>query len=59
MARINKYQYLFVVQEYTSYGWEDLCASETRKEARDDIKSYRVNAPGAYRMIRRRELNVA
>lgn len=55
----NKYTYLFVVQQYyPSYGWEDVAASETWKEAREDLKAYRVNQPEyPARMIRRRELN--
>jgi hypothetical protein len=56
----NKYTYLFVVQGYygAGYGWEDLCASEDRKEAREDLKSYRENETQyPHRMIRRRELN--
>ena len=56
----NKYEYLFVVQANYGFGdgWEDLCASPERKEAKEDLKAYRVNAPGTpYRMIFRRELN--
>lgn len=45
----------YVVQQYLApYGWEDLCAALDRKEARDDIRAYRDNAPGAYRLIKRR-----
>jgi len=44
----------FVVQGYYGSGWEDLCAATTRKEAREDIKAYRENAPGCYRLIVRR-----
>ena len=44
---------LYIVQGYYQ-GWEDLTASTTRKEARDDCKAYRENAPGAYRVIARR-----
>lgn len=58
----TKYVYLFVVQGNYGYGdgWEDLCASEVRKEAREDLKAYRVNEPQyPHRMIRRRELRQA
>ncbi len=44
----------YVVQGHYGQGWEDLCAATTRKEARDDIKAYRENQPGAYRLIVRR-----
>lgn len=44
----------YVVQGHYGHGWEDLAASRTRKEARDDLKAYRENAPGAYRLIVRR-----
>ena len=59
--RINKYVYIWVVQQdcrQYGYGYEDLCASEKWREARDDIKAYRLNAPEySYRIIRRREVN--
>lgn len=48
--RVNEY----VVQGCYGHGWEDLCSSNSRKEAREDLKSYRENAPGAYRLIVRR-----
>ena len=60
MKRPNKFIYLNVVQSYTGaqYGWEDVAASEDRKEARDDLKAYRENEPRmSHRLIRRRELN--
>jgi hypothetical protein len=53
----NKYSYIFVVQGFYSYGWEDLTQSESRKEARDDLRTYQQNEPGAFRIIQRRELN--
>lgn len=56
---MTKYTYLNVLQQYTDYGWEDLCASESSKEIRDNRKDYRKNAPmGVYRIINRRELRV-
>ena len=54
----NKYVYLFVLQgNYGYYGWEDLTASENRREVRNDLKAYRENEGGIYRIIQRRELN--
>jgi hypothetical protein len=56
----NKYQYLNVVQGYYApHGWEDLTASTDYKEARADLRAYRVNDPTtAHRLIKRRELNL-
>jgi len=56
---VNKYLYLYVVQGSYGYGhgWEDEAASESRQEARTDLRAYRENGPGAYRMIKRREPN--
>jgi len=54
----NKYSYLHIVQGRYDFGWEDLAASEDFREARKDLRAYRVNAPEIdYRMIQRRELN--
>lgn len=60
--RVNKWEWIYVVQGYyQGTGWEDLCAApmtrEGRKESSEDLKAYRENAPGAYRRIRRRQLN--
>ena len=60
IVKVNKYLYLWIVQGHygSQYGWEDLCASENYKEARANLKDYRVNELGvAHRMIQRRELN--
>lgn len=60
MKKPNKYIYLYVIQGNYGYGhgWEDLCASEDRREARADLKAYRENEPQTpHRMIKRRELN--
>lgn len=57
MPRIKKYQYLRVLQQYTECGWEDISQSESRKEIREDLKAYRTNAPGQYRVVGRREIN--
>lgn len=54
---MNKYIYLHVLQGNYGYGWEDLTASENRREVRTDLKAYRENEGGNYRIIQRRELN--
>ena len=54
----NKYSYLFVLQGNYGQGWEDLCASESSKEVRDNRKDYRENEGGTYRIIQRRERRV-
>ena len=59
MKKTNKFLYVWVVQgNYGSYGWEDLCSSESRKEARANLRDYNLNEWNhAHRMIYRRELN--
>lgn len=52
----NKYDYLFVLQGNYGLGWEDLTASEYRREVRRDLKDYTENEGGHYRIIHRREL---
>ena len=44
----------WTVQGHYGHGWEDLTSALVRSEAREDLKAYRENAPGAYRMIKRR-----
>lgn len=58
MKRLNKYTYLFVLQGHYGQGWEDLCASENRREVRENRKDYRENEGGTYRIIQRREPRV-
>jgi hypothetical protein len=53
---MSKYQYLWIIQGYYQ-GWEDLSAYELWREAKIDLKAYRENQPGIYRLIQRRELN--
>ena len=55
--RTTKYEYITVLQGNYGYGhgWEDLCAG-TRKEVRADLKAYRENEGGNYRIINRRVL---
>ena len=54
--KLTKFVKVFVVQGNYGYGdgWEDECCSVDRKEAREDLKSYRVNSPYPSRMIARR-----
>jgi hypothetical protein len=60
MQTPNKYDYLYVLQGHYGHGWEDLTAAEqTRegcKEIRANLKDYRENEGGVYRIIKRREL---
>lgn len=55
--RKNKYTYLWVLQGSYGHGWEDLTASEKWLEVRQNLKEYRENEGGAYRIVHRRELN--
>jgi len=55
--KANKYTYLFILQGNYGFGWEDLTASERRREVSDNMKEYRENEGGHYRIIERRELN--
>ena len=55
----NKYEYLYVVQGNYGYGhgWEDLTASESWTESRNDLRTYRrEERMGSYRRIERRVL---
>ncbi len=60
MVRETKYIYEYVLQGYYSQGWEDLTASEHDqeglKEIRADLKAYRDNEGGCYRIVTRRTL---
>jgi len=58
----NKYSYLYVLQGYYSYGWEDLTAEDKNSPGaytriKETRKDYRENEGGQYRIINRRELN--
>lgn len=55
MNKTKKYDYLFVLQGNYGQGWEDLCASESSTEVRQNRKEYRENEVGNYRIIQRRE----
>lgn len=53
--RQNKYEYYHVLQGNYGQGWEDLTAG-TYPEVRQNLKEYRENEGGSYRIINRREL---
>ena len=44
----------YTVQGFYCNGWEDLTTEETRREAKERLKEYRENAPGVYRLVKRR-----
>ncbi len=54
----RKFDYLVVLQgRYGSrYGWEDLAASVSYPEVRQNLREYRANEGGNYRIVRRRVL---
>ena len=61
---MNKYTYLKVIQKDYGFGFEDLTAYEvdsrgygSRKEILEDLKAYRENEGGYFRVIFRRENN--
>ena len=56
MTMANKFEYLHVVQGYYGFGWEDLTASTSRKEARSNLRAYNTNENAPHRLIQRREL---
>ena len=55
----NKYLYEIILQGNYGYGWDDLTAHDTKREARAEMRVYRDNQPGAYRIIERRTPNPA
>lgn len=57
--KTNKYIYLNVLQGKYGYSWDDLTASESYSEVKKDLKDYRENEGGLYRIIKRREINPA
>jgi hypothetical protein len=56
MPRESKYELLYVLQGSYGHGWEDLTESTDRKEVLQDLKSYRENEGGSYRIIHRKVL---
>lgn len=57
--KINKYEYVYVLQADYGYGWDDVDASLSEREMRISKKVYLESARGLYdiRIIQRRELN--
>jgi hypothetical protein len=47
MAYVRKTRDYWSIQQYTGpeYGWEEVCAGDTWKEARQTLKEYRENQP--------------
>lgn len=54
--KVNKFEYLHVLQGKYALGWEDLTASTDRREVAADLRAYRENEGGEYRIVQRREL---
>lgn len=54
IANGPKTELLHVVQGNYGHGWEDLAASVSRREALADLKAYRANESGPFRLIARR-----
>lgn len=58
MARVNKYEYLNVVQGNYGHGWEDVSCSSIWEDAFYDLTTYRKEDPdNRYRLVRRRVPN--
>jgi hypothetical protein len=45
MAYVRKTRDEYQIQQYTSEGWEEVCAEETMKAAKQTKKEYRDNQP--------------
>lgn len=57
MPRARITRDIYVIQANYGYGdgWEDVNTEEDRANGRRSLKEYRTNAPGQYRLIKRRE----
>ncbi len=53
--RKRVWNHYFSIQGNYGYGWEEVTAEDTWKEARARLKEYRENQPGAYRVVRKKE----
>lgn len=52
---IRKTQDEYTIQGNYGQGWEDVCAYDNRKEAKEDLKAYLENEPQyLHRLIKRR-----
>lgn len=61
MKKQNKFNYLYVLQGYYAGAWYDLTATDKKapnawRDIKNDLKAYRENERGAFRIIERREL---
>jgi hypothetical protein len=54
MKTQTKFVNVWIVQGNYGYGWDDLCAGDTWREVREDLRDYRNNEPYPHRAIRRR-----
>jgi hypothetical protein len=54
---MNKFTYLYVIQGLYGNTYVDLTQSESYKEIKIDLKAYRNNENGSFRIIKRRILN--
>lgn len=61
MARKNKYNYLWVIQGFYGYGWEDLSEYDKKEyswgDVKHDYREYCISDNYPKRIINRRELN--
>ena len=61
MKKKPKYSYVSVIQfKYGDSPWEDVCeywTDEEKKNARSDLREYRMSGEGRYRLIERRVPN--
>lgn len=58
MPRLRKTRDIYIIQQYSGalYGWEDVSATLTRKEAQQHRNEYRANQPQyRVRIIKMRE----
>ncbi len=55
MSYIRKTKDEFQIWQHTAQGWEEVCAEETRREAKERLREYRENQPEyPVRMVKRR-----
>lgn len=56
--RKNKYKYFYVIKGHSVYGTEDIDQFDTYKEARQNLKEYRLSMPSfSLTIVKRREIN--
>lgn len=54
MAYVRKTEDEWQVHGNNGYGWEELSAYTCLKDANTDIRLYRSNQPGLYKLVKRR-----